>query len=244
MTPAMSTSSEPTRARRTFARRILVGAAIAGVAAVATIGVAAGDAEAARRTKSDVIAAEADNALQALNRWNRSQNPVDYIQFAQNRDRAAASTEIDVELAPGSLQDAWSSVSITKQEALLSAVSQLGVPYRSLASEPGVAFDCSGLTIWAFGEAGVEIPRVSRDQIRASDEVAHDDAEAGDLVYYPGHVSIYLGADVMVHAPNTGSHVEIAHLPSKSLQFGDTAPAETGAGAPSSLMDRAVAITE
>ena len=220
-------SPAPTGAHRTTARRIIAGAVIAGIALIASISPAAPSADAAPSTKSESIASEAQAAVRALARWDQTQNPVDYIRFVQARDLTAAAAEADVELAEGSLQDAWADVSITKQQALLSAISQLGVPYRSIASEPGVGFDCSGLTIWAYGEAGVEIPRVSGDQIRASDEIDHADAEAGDLVYYPGHISIYLGGDAMVHAPYTGSHVEITHLPtSKSLRFGDTASAD------------------
>ncbi|MDA2983274.1 MAG: NlpC/P60 family protein, partial [Actinomycetota bacterium] len=51
--------------------------------------------------------------------------------------------------------------------AIKAALSQLGVRYRWGASSPGVAFDCSGLTQWAWGKAGVSIPRVSRSQYAA-----------------------------------------------------------------------------
>ena len=44
----------------------------------------------------------------------------------------------------------------THQEALLAALTQLGVAYRSSTSEPGVGFDCSGLTSFAWGRAGVD----------------------------------------------------------------------------------------
>jgi cell wall-associated NlpC family hydrolase len=108
-----------------------------------------------------------------------------------------------------------------------------------------VGFDCSGLTRWAFATAEVEIPRVSRDQINDATATERDDAEAGDLVYYPGHISIYLGAATMIHSPNSGSHVEITWLPDKSLRFGDAEAAQLGAaGDPASLVDRTVAVTE
>lgn len=223
MTSTEINTRTPTRRRP--GQRLFAGALLAVAACVVLLATTSTDAAAGGRTKSAVVADEADTALVALDRWNETQNPVDFILFAQARDAVAATAEFEVDLLPGALQQAWSTVSITKQEVLLSAISQLGVPYGSLASKPDVAFDCSGLTIWAFAEAGVEIPRVSRDQIRAADSVDRDDAEAGDLVYYPGHISMYLGADVMVHSPNTGSHVEIVHLPtSKSLEFGDATP--------------------
>lgn len=196
--------------------------------AVVAVGVLAGvtlpgatSVEAAPRSSSTVIAQQADRALQALDRWDATGNPTHYVRFVRDRDLAARLVAIDLQIDPSALRAAWVEVDTTKQHALLAAVSQLGVPYRSLASEEGVGFDCSGLTIFAFEQAGVDIPRVSRDQIRSADEVSHETAEAGDLVYYPGHVGIYLGADTMVHSPNSGNLVEVTHLPSKSLRFGD-----------------------
>jgi hypothetical protein len=90
-----------------------------------------------------------------------------------------------------------------------------------MASKEDVGFDCSGLTSWAFRAAGVELPRISRDQIRAADEVDADMAEPGDLTYYPGHVSIYIGQGLMVHSPNSGNRVEVRPLPDRTNVFAD-----------------------
>ena len=207
----------------------LAAAALTSVLSFAGLTMLDSGVEAAPRTKSEVIADAAGAAVEALGRWEETSHPIDYVRFVQYRDRAAGLVERDVELDGGVLRDAWAEVSVAKQQTVLSAISQLGVPYRSLASEPGVGFDCSGLTIWAFGSAGVEIPRVSRDQIDAATATERDDAEAGDLVYYPGHISIYLGADAMIHSPNSGSHVEITWLPDKSLRFGDAEAAQSSA---------------
>ncbi|MEO6653505.1 MAG: NlpC/P60 family protein [Ilumatobacteraceae bacterium] len=226
----LTANEDITSTRGRAARRRLAGLAIAGLASLGVLANPAGSVDAARRTKSEALADQADTALDALDRWNESQNPFDYIRFVQARDDTATTAEAEMELLPGALQQAWSGVAISNQQALLSAVSQLGVPYRSIASEPGVGFDCSGLTIWAYAQAGVDVPRVSGDQIRAAAAVGRETAEAGDLVYYPGHISMYIGADLMVHSPNTGSHVEIVHLPTtKTLRFGDTTPADVTA---------------
>lgn len=203
------------------ARRLGVVAILATAAVAATAALSAPSVDAARRTSSDAIAVQADRAVDALDEWQATGDPADYVRFVQAREATAELTEYDLEVAAGLLVDEWSGVDLTKQRAVLYAMSQLGVPYRSLTSEPGVGFDCSGLTTWAFAEAGVELPRISGQQIRAAEHVDHDDAEAGDLVYYPGHVSIYLGAEVMVHSPNPGNDVEAAVLPSRSLRFGD-----------------------
>lgn len=227
------------------AQRLAV-VALASVLSFAGLAATSDDgADAAPRTKSTLIADAATQAVAALERWQQTSHPIDYVRFVQHRDHAAWMAERDVELERGALRAAWASVSVAKQHAVLSAISQLGVPYEYLASEPGVGFDCSGLTIWAFGSAGVEIPRVSRDQINDATATERDDAEAGDLVYYPGHISIYLGASTMIHSPNSGSHVEIAGLPDKSLRFGDAEEAQLSIGADVvSLVDRALAVTK
>lgn len=120
---------------------------------------------------------------------------------------------------------AWADASPQHQQAVLAAMTQIGVPYRSNASAEGEAFDCSGLTLYAWDEAGVELNRISRDQIAQSEQVGRDGAEAGDLVYYPGHVMMYLGVDdAIVHSVNSGRTVEIDTISSRksdSVRFGD-----------------------
>ncbi len=224
-------------------RRAVV--ALSCVLSLAGVTLVDSGAGAAPRTTSAVIADAAGQAVNALTRWERTSRPIDYVRFVQYRDQAATLTEREVELADGALSDAWADVSVAKQHTVLNAISQLGVPYRNLASEPGVGFDCSGLTIWAYGSAGVEIPRVSRDQIDAATATERDDAEAGDLVYYPGHISIYIGDDAMIHSPNSGNHVEITWLPDKSLRFGDAEAAQIDAATDvGSLVDRALTVAK
>src|SRR5690606_29818166 len=92
------------------------------------------------------------------------------------------------------LRTEWAEVRIEKQHAMLAAISQVGVPYRSMRSEEGEAFDCSGLMLYAFNRAGVSVPRSSRDQIREAEEIEADEAEPGDLIFYPGHISMYVGS--------------------------------------------------
>lgn len=99
--------------------------------------------------------------------------------------------------------------------AVNAALSQLGVPYVFAAEEPGVAFDCSGLTKWAWGQAGVYLPHQSAAQYRAVPHVPINMAQPGDLIFYYspiGHVGLYIGNGRMVHAPQTGSYVSITNV--------------------------------
>jgi peptidoglycan DL-endopeptidase CwlO len=97
--------------------------------------------------------------------------------------------------------------------AVGAALSQQGVPYRFAASEPGVAFDCSGLTKYAWGQAGVGLPHQSAAQYASTPHVSQSDAAPGDLIFYYtpiSHVGIYLGGGSLVHAPRTGDVVKVA----------------------------------
>jgi cell wall-associated NlpC family hydrolase len=91
--------------------------------------------------------------------------------------------------------------------AVNAALSQQGVPYQYAASSPGVAFDCSGLTHYAWAQAGVYLPRNSRAQAAAVPNVPPGSAQPGDLIC---HVGIYLGGGSLVHAPNSGSYVKVS----------------------------------
>jgi cell wall-associated NlpC family hydrolase len=97
--------------------------------------------------------------------------------------------------------------------AISAALAQQGVPYRYAAAIPGEAFDCSGLTSYAWGQAGVYLPHQSRAQAASLPHVPASEAQAGDLIFYYSpisHVGIYLGDGTLVHATNTGSFVKVA----------------------------------
>ena len=61
--------------------------------------------------------------------------------------------------------------------AVSAAYSQLGVPYRFATSSPGVSFDCSGLTKWAWGRAGVGMPHQRRAAQHETSAIGADDLE-------------------------------------------------------------------
>lgn len=207
------TTSHVSRPRR------LAAAIVTAVAVGVALAPDASDASA--RTDAAVVADEATTALGALEQWEATHRPVHYVRFVRARDAVAASLAAELELPLDTFTAEWAGLDEQRQVALFSALSQLGVPYRYRASKPGVAFDCSGLLLYAFDQAGIELPRVSRDQIRAGEPVERDDAVAGDLAYYPGHIAMYIGAGMIVHAPNSGSTVEVAPMSSRSRRFSD-----------------------
>jgi cell wall-associated NlpC family hydrolase len=110
------------------------------------------------------------------------------------------------------------------EEAAVSyAESQIGTPYVYGGDSPESGFDCSGLVVWAYGLAGVVVPRVANDQWHDEPHVALDDLVPGDLVFfgsgtasgqsYAEHVGIYIGDSAMVDAPYTGADVRVDTIP-------------------------------
>ena len=78
-----------------------------------------------------------------------------------------------------------------------------------------MSFDCSGLTHYAWGKAGVYLPRNSRAQAAATPRVPAAAAQPGDLIFYYSpisHVGIYVGGGQLIHAPNSGTVVKVSSV--------------------------------
>ncbi|MGH9060088.1 MAG: C40 family peptidase [Acidimicrobiales bacterium] len=103
------------------------------------------------------------------------------------------------------------------QQAVDAALSKLGSPYVWGATGPS-QFDCSGLMQWAYKQAGITLPRSSREQSTFGTAVSQSQLQPGDLVFYytpVSHVGMYLGDGKMVHAPTSGDVVKISPLQSQ-----------------------------
>ena len=110
-----------------------------------------------------------------------------------------------------------------ERRAVTFALAQLGKPYVFDAAGPD-AYDCSGLTMQAWAAAGVELPHYTVGQYRLGEPVAAPAfLSPGDLIFIPGadgslvppnpqHVGMYLGAGLVIEAPQTGETVKIVPL--------------------------------
>jgi cell wall-associated NlpC family hydrolase len=94
--------------------------------------------------------------------------------------------------------------------AFAAAQSKIGTPYVYGATGPS-SFDCSGLTSWAYAQAGVGIPRTSQAQANYGTRISSmSDLQVGDLVFFFSdlhHVGLYAGNGQVLHAPRTGTNV-------------------------------------
>lgn len=148
-------------------------------------------------------------------------------------ERAAARALERAERAPGpgvskNLDLPAGSTLAAGPEALIavrSALEQVGNPYVWAAAGPD-AFDCSGLTSYAWGRAGLSLPHSSEMQYTATRRVAASEWQPGDLLFYGSpihHVTMYIGGGRMVEAPYTGASVRV--VPARTSDY-------VGAGRP------------
>jgi len=120
--------------------------------------------------------------------------------------------------APAKSQSAGTAVS--------AAMSQRGKPYVWGAAGPD-AYDCSGLTMWAWGQAGVSLPHQSAEQQAMLPAVDRSQLQPGDLVFFGSpayHVGMYIGNGMFVQAPTSGDVVKVSSLGSMSDYSGAGRP--------------------
>ena len=102
------------------------------------------------------------------------------------------------------------------RQAVSFALAQVGKPYVFAASGPD-AYDCSGLTMAAWGSVGVALPHSAADQYNYGTHVSLSELQPGDLIfmYQPiGHVEMYIGNGMVVSAPQPGENVLVLSLAS------------------------------
>ena len=187
------------------------------------------DAAEAAETEAATAAATAEQALAELEGQQAEvQKRVDQYEadFARltAQERAAVTTAIagptmsapslaDLPLAPGS----------AAAVAIETALAQVGDPYVWGATGPN-GFDCSGLTSFAYGAAGVSLPHSSRAQSGIGTRIYDPNLlQPGDLVFFYSpisHVGLYIGNGMMVHARTFGQPVAVTGVGLGGFQFG------------------------
>ncbi|MDT5008064.1 MAG: peptidoglycan DL-endopeptidase CwlO [Mycobacterium sp.] len=96
--------------------------------------------------------------------------------------------------------------------AVQAALTRIGSPYSWGGSGPN-QFDCSGLVMWAFQQAGISLPHSSQALARGGQPVDTSQMQPGDVVNYysdASHSAIYIGDGMMVHASTYGTPVRVA----------------------------------
>jgi cell wall-associated NlpC family hydrolase len=105
------------------------------------------------------------------------------------------------------------------QVAVQAAMSQVGKPYVWGGASPSVGFDCSGLVMWAWEQAGVDLPHYTVSQYDDTTHISEGQLQPGDIVFYNspydgalGHEAMYIGGGQVVQAPTTGMDVMVTSI--------------------------------
>lgn len=106
--------------------------------------------------------------------------------------------------------------------AFAAAKGRVGMPYAWGADGPS-SFDCSGLTMWAFKQAGVSIARTSQDQAGEGTRInSQSDLKPGDLIVMRAdlsHIGFYAGSGQILHAPKPGAQVRYEPIATSGMPF-------------------------
>lgn len=157
--------------------------------------------------------------------WNGNQVPVIgesgnwyQIRLSDGRTGWVSKTYLRVNQPGGGNQQSGTQQKVDKVVA--TAKSLLGTPYVYGGESPQEGgFDCSGLTQYAYKQAGYTLNRISADQAKQGTAVAWNSMKPGDLVFFSfnmnnkiDHVGIYIGNGQMIHSPRTGDVVKTTNI--------------------------------
>jgi cell wall-associated NlpC family hydrolase len=175
------------------------------------------DYKAAKATLDQTIAAQNTQKADFENQRKKIEGDVAKLEALQKKAKNAGSTKVTgANYNPGSLPavsgKAGAAVAYAENAA------DHAYPYKYGAAGPTL-FDCSGLTMAAWKNAGVSLDHNAASQWNQVAHIPRSALAPGDLVFYNGlgHVAIYVGNNSVVHAPHTGDHVRYAPVTVDSI---------------------------
>jgi cell wall-associated NlpC family hydrolase len=186
--------------------------------AITEVAAAADEAERAR----DEAEAAAAEAAEAVERIGEQQVDLEarIAEFEEQYEALSAAEQAEVDQAHGgtavAVAQPAAAAGPAAQVAVDTALAQVGDPYVWAAAGPD-AFDCSGLTQYAYAAAGVSLPHSSAMQSQMGTPVSVGELQPGDLLFFyspVSHVAMYIGNGQMVHASTSGQPVQVASLSS------------------------------
>lgn len=134
----------------------------------------------------------------------QDQQKINQLQAAQNAANATyAATDYSKVIDNASGSD------LGKQVARF-ACQYIGNPYVAGGTSLTNGADCSGFTYRVYQEFGYSIPRTSYQQRSAGTGVSYEEAQPGDLICYEGHVALYIGGGLIVHASSAKTGIKVS----------------------------------
>ncbi|NHT16924.1 C40 family peptidase [Cellulomonas sp. IC4_254] len=123
-------------------------------------------------------------------------------QRAATAETATAATEVAAAAVPQS---------VAGNAVLEVAARYVGVPYVSGGTTPA-GFDCSGFVSYVYAQLGISLPRTSSAIKAAGTVISAAEAQPGDLIWTPGHISIYAGGDQQIDSPRPGKTIQFRSI--------------------------------
>ncbi|MET0435295.1 MAG: C40 family peptidase [Cellulomonas sp.] len=123
-------------------------------------------------------------------------------QRAATAETATATAEVAAAAVPQS---------VAGNAVLEVAARYVGVPYVSGGTTPA-GFDCSGFVSYVYAQLGISLPRTSSAIKAAGTVISASEAQPGDLIWSPGHISIYAGGDQQIDSPRPGKTIQFRSI--------------------------------
>ena len=117
---------------------------------------------------------------------------------ADSDEEEAAEAEADE--AEAELEAAIEVENDLRSEIVTYALQFVGNRYKYGGTNPNTGVDCSGFTMNVYAAFGISLPHYSGEQINYGQAVSYEQLQPGDLICFSGHVAIYIGGGMMVHA--------------------------------------------
>jgi cell wall-associated NlpC family hydrolase len=196
--------------------------ALHGTASSAPSATASGTYTVASGDTLSSIAARFGTSYQALAQINGISDP-NLIQVGQvlrlSGPPSRATTAPAVRTAPAATETSVAVHSSSRAQIAVQAVlAQVGKPYAWAGAGPN-DFDCSGLVMYAWEKAGVQLAHYSVSQYQETTRISQSQLQPGDLVFYdtgdgaqPGHVTMYIGNGQIVTADSPGTNIRVENL--------------------------------
>jgi len=166
--------------------------------------------EEAKRAGSQAEAVSTDNTEESGNSESTdSTDSSDNTDDSGNSDDSGDESESRTESRSGGTS-VRASGSGTGTDIANYALQFVGCPYVAGGTSLTNGCDCSGFTQGVYSHFGIGIPRSSYAQSAGGEEVSFDQAQAGDIIYYGGHVGIYIGNNMIVHASTAATGIKIS----------------------------------
>ena len=165
--------------------------------------------EARRKAEEEASAREEEESGQSEESSDNGDN--------NDEGNSSGSESSDEGSSSGSSGGSSSGGSAKGQEIANFACQFVGNPYVPGGTSLTEGADCSGFTMAVYNNFGISLPRSSYAQAGYGREVSYSEAQPGDIIYYGGHVGIYIGNGLIVHASTQATGIKISNALYRSI---------------------------